>query len=462
MPAKADGDIAGHGIAASQIESREVAARLSRLIRVKTVSSRKADEVEWPEFDRFIALLPELYPESHNALSRELVGDYSMLYRWKGKGEGAPLVLMAHYDVVSAPSEGWKEEPFGGAIADTESDGKAVWGRGSLDTKVTLACIFEAVESLAARGFQPERDVYLSFGHNEEVMGGGTPGIVALLKERGIVPGLVVDEGGAIVRGAFPGVKEPLALVGIAEKGVTDIELSAASPGGHASTPPRRGAAWRLSRAIMRLERKPFRASLTEPAEAMLKTLAPHTRGAFRFVLSHLRLFGPLLVAAFTRGGGETNALCRTTLAVTMLEGSKGANVLPAKVRAVINIRISIGESSESVVARVRKIVADPGVEVKVLYRGEPSPVSDASCAEFDMVAATIRETYPEVIVSPYLMLGASDARHYAALSKHVYRFSPLEMSKEERESMHGINERVPVAKLGKCAEFYERLIAKW
>jgi carboxypeptidase PM20D1 len=439
----------------------EIAERLSRLIRAKTVSSRNPGEIDWPEFDRFIALLPELYPQAHRALSRELVGDYSMLYRWKGRAEGEPLVLMAHYDVVAAPGEGWEEEPFGGAIADTASGGKAVWGRGSLDTKVTLACIFEAVESLASGGFRPERDVYLSFGHNEEVMGGGTPGIVALLGARGIAPALVLDEGGAIVRGAFPGVKEPLALVGIAEKGVTDIELSAASPGGHASTPPRRGAAWRLSRAIIRLERKPFRASLTEPAAAMLKTLAPHTGGAFRFALSHLGLFGPLLVAAFTKGGGETNALCRTTLALTMLEGSKGANILPAKVRAIANVRISIGESSEEVVERIRRIVADPEVEVKVVYRGEPSPVSDTSCAAYDTVAATIRETYPEVVVSPYLMLGASDARHYAALSAHVYRFSPLEMSREERESMHGVNERVPVAKLGKCAEFYERLIQK-
>jgi carboxypeptidase PM20D1 len=439
----------------------EIAERLSRLIRVKTVSSRNPDEIDWPEFDRFIALLPELYPQAHRALSRELVGNHSMLYRWKGRAEGEPLVLMAHYDVVAAPSEGWEEEPFGGAIADTASEGKAVWGRGSLDTKITLACIFEAVESLASAGFQPQRDVYLSFGHNEEVMGGGTPGIVALLRERGILPALVVDEGGAIVRGAFPGVKEPLALVGIAEKGVTDIELSARSPGGHASTPPRRGAAWRLSRAVLRLERRPFRASLTEPALAMLRTLAPHTQGGLHFALSHLRLFGPLLVAAFTRGGGETNALCRTTLALTMLEGSKGANILPARVRAIANVRISIGESSEEVVARVKRIVADPEVEVRVVYRGEPSPVSDTSCAAYDTMAATIRETYPEVVVSPYLMLGASDARHYAALSDHVYRFSPLEMSREERESMHGVNERVPVAKLGKCAEFYERLIQK-
>ena len=193
----------------------------------------------------------------------------------------------------------------------------------------------------------------------------------------------------------------------------------------------------------------------------MLRTLAPHTSGAFRFVLSHLKLFGLLLVAAFTKGGGETNALCRTTLALTMLEGSKGANILPAKVRAIANVRIAIGESSEEVVARIKRIVDDPEVEVKVVYRGEPSPVSDTTCAAYVMVASTICETYPEAVVSPYLMLGASDARHYAALSDHVYRFSPLEMSKEERESMHGINERVPVAKLGKCAEFYERLIHK-
>lgn len=441
-------------------DAEAIADRLSRLIRLKTVSSRNEAEVEWPEFDRFLALLPELYPAAHRALSRELVAGHSLLYRWKGRGEGAPLVLMAHYDVVAAPKEGWEREPFGGEIADS-SGGRAVWGRGSLDTKVTLACIFEAVESLAAEGFLPDRDLYLSFGHNEEIMGGGTPAIVELLRGRGVAPALVLDEGGAIVRGAFPGVAAPLALVGIAEKGVTDLELSAKSPGGHASTPPRRGAAGKLARAIIRLERKPFRATLSYPAEAMLKTLAPHARGPIGFLLSHLGLFKPALVAAFTASGGETNALCRTTLAVTMLEGSKGANVLPARVRAVANMRIAIGETPESAVARVKKVIADPDVEVKVLYRGEPSAVSRLDCAAWTLLSEAIRETYPEALVSPYLMLGASDARHYAALSDRVYRFSPFEMSKEERESMHGVNERVPLSKLEGCAGFYRRLIEK-
>lgn len=438
------------------VDAPSAAARLSALIQKKTVSSRDPEGWDPREFDAFRTLLPTLYPESHRVLDLTIIAGHSMLYRWKGRQAGEPLVLMSHYDVVPAGTEGWLRPAFSGDL----HDGK-VWGRGSIDTKCTLVCAFEAVETLLKSGFVPERDVYLSFGHNEETGGDGAPAIVSYLTEHGIKPGLVLDEGGAVVEGVFPGVSKPLAMVGVAEKGVTDIELSVLSAGGHSSTPPRRGAAWRLARAIMRLERKPFPARFPSATRAMFRQLGPHASFGLRLIFANLWLFEPLLLRVFGSGGGELNAICRTTTVVTMLEGSQAANVLPAVAKAVVNVRLAIGDSVEAAVERIRATIADPLVELRVLHPGEPSPVSELSGPRVDALAATIADVYPDAIMAPYIVLGGTDARHYSEVSRSVYRFSPFTLSKAERASMHAINEAIPVASLAKGIDFYQRLIRR-
>jgi len=438
------------------VDADGAASRLSALIRKKTVSSRDPDGWDTREFDAFRKLLPELYPESHRVLELTLVAGHSMLYRWKGAEPGEPLVLMSHYDVVPASDEGWDRPAFSGDI----HDGK-VWGRGSIDTKCTLVCAFEAVESLVKSGFVPRHDVYLSFGHNEETGGEGTPSIVEHLKKLGVKPGFVLDEGGAVVDGVFPGVSKALAMVGVAEKGVTDIQLSVRSPGGHSSTPPKNGAAWRLARAIIRLENKRFPARFPVATKVMFRQLGPHASFGLRLIFANLWLFEPLLLWVFGSSGGELNAICRTTTAVTMMEGSQAANVLPAVAKAVVNVRLAIGETVAGVVERMRSVIHDPLVELKVLQPGEPSPVSDLSGERFDMLAETIAEVYPDAIVAPYVVLGGTDARHYSEVSGSVYRFSPFTLSKAERASMHAVNEAIPVTSLAKGVEFYHRLIRR-
>jgi carboxypeptidase PM20D1 len=405
-------------------------------------------------------MLPEFYPETHRRLERTIIDGHSMLYRWKGSGAGGgearPLVLMAHYDVVPANDEGWERPAFSGDI----HDGK-VWGRGSIDTKCTLVCAFEAVESLLSQGFAPRCDVYLSFGHDEEVGGNGAPSIVSHLEASGVSPGLVLDEGGAVVRGVFPGVSKPLAMVGVAEKGVADLELLVRSPGGHSSTPTRRGASWRLARAIIRLESRPFPARFPQATRVMFSHLAPHASFGLRLVLANLWLFEPLLLFAFGRLGGELNAICRTTTAVTMLEGSKAMNILPTEARAVVNVRLATGQTQAGAFDRIRKVLHDDLVEMRTLLPGEPSPVSGLSGPSIDVLSATILEVFPQAIVAPYVVLGGTDARHFSRISPTVYRFSPFELSKAERASMHAVNEAIPVASLAKGVEFYQRLIRR-
>ncbi len=442
--------------AAVPVDADGAASRLSALIRKRTVSSREPDGWDPAEFGSFRALLAELYPASHRALERTIIGGHAMLYRWKGKAPGEPLVLMSHYDVVPAGDEGWTRPAFSGDIHEGR-----VWGRGAIDTKCTLVCALEAVEALVKEGFVPERDVYLSFGHNEEIGGDGAPGIVAHLESLGIKPGLVLDEGGAVVEGVFPGVSRPLAMVGVAEKGVTDVELTVRSSGGHSSTPPWRGAAWRIARAIVRLERKPFPASFPTATKVMFARLGPYAGPGLRLVLANMSVFEPLLLRVFGKAGGELGAMCRTTMAVTMLEGSKAANVLPATAKAVVNVRVAIGQTVDTVVERMKAVIDDPLVEMRVLLPGEPSPVSELSGPRFDMLTATIADVYPEAVVAPYVVMGGTDARHYARASSTVYRFSPFEFSKAERASMHAVNESISVSSLAKGVEFYARLIRR-
>ncbi|MBU0926639.1 MAG: M20 family peptidase [Spirochaetes bacterium] len=438
------------------VDADGAASRLSRLIRARTVSSRDPDGWDPKEFDGFRGLLPGLYPKAHGAMELELIAGHSMLYRWKGKGRGEPLVLMSHYDVVPASDEGWTRPPFSGDL----HDGK-VWGRGAIDTKCTLVCALEAIERLVEEGFVPERDVYLSFGHNEEIGGDGAPAIVAHLAAKGVKPGLVLDEGGAVVEGVFPGVSRPLAMVGVAEKGVTDVELSVKSAGGHSSTPPWKGASWRIARAVMRLEARPFPAGFPEATKAMFSRLGPHASFGLRLVFANMWLFEPLLLRVFGKAGGELNAMCRTTAAVTMLEGSPAANVLPAVAKAVVNVRIAIGQTVDTAVARMKDVIDDPLVEMRVLLPGEPSPVSELSGPGFDALTATISDVYPAAVVAPYVVMGGTDARHFSRASSTVYRFSPFEFSKAERASMHAVNEAIPVASLAKGVEFYARLIRR-
>jgi carboxypeptidase PM20D1 len=436
------------------VDAELAAHHLSALVRIPTVSSRDAGSWEPARFIELIGLLPALYPEAHRALARTIVGDYSLLYRWQGVAHDEPLVLMAHYDVVPADPDGWTRGPFSGDIHDGR-----VWGRGTLDTKCTMVCAFEAVEALVMQGFVPAHDVYLAFGHNEEVGGDGATGIVSHLKALGIRPALVLDEGGAVVSGIFPGIARPMAMLGVAEKGVTDIELSVTSQGGHASTPPRRGAAWRLARAIMRLEARPFAMRFPVATRVMFSRLAPHASFGLRLVLANLWLFEPLLLRVFAASGGELNALCRTTTAVTMLEGSAAANVLPAAAKAVVNVRVAIGQTAETAAAHLANVIADPLVAMRVLLPGDPSPVSELEGGRFDTLARTVTEVYPDAIIAPYVVLGGTDARHFCAISRNVYRFSPFELSKAERASMHAVNEAIPLASLARGVEFYTRFI---
>ena len=440
-----------------KLDDNKIIQDMVDMIRIKTISNREEGKTDWLEFKRFQDLLLERFPLVHKHFQLTHIGKTGLLYYMKGnqvKTRGT--VLMAHYDVVPVQEEAWERDPFGGDIIEDE-----IWGRGTLDTKGTLCGIMEAVEELLKTGYEPKDDLYLSFSGEEEIDGDSCREIVTYLKQNGITPSLVLDEGGAVVERVFPGVHKSSALVGIAEKGTLSLELSLKSNGGHASTPPPRTIVGELANAAVLIEKRIFKSHLTKPVKEMFETLGPHSSFVYRMLFANLWIFKPVLDMICKKSGGELNAMLRTTCALTKMQGSDAFNVLPPTASIGMNLRLLDTETMETATKHIRKSIRNDGINIEVKSGMNPSIVSDIDCASYELLKDTIRETFEDVIVSPYLMMAASDSRHYCQITDKVYRFSPMELSKDQRAMIHGHNERIPVATLLKTVSFYVSLLKK-
>lgn len=429
-----------------------IATRLSRMIRIPTVS---AEAVSEDSFEEFAALLEELYPLTHERLEREEIGGRGLLFRWRGASDADPVVLMAHYDVVPADAQDdWTHDPFAGHVADGW-----VHGRGALDDKGPLLVILEAVEQLLAEGHTPARDVYLSFGGDEETYGQSAAVIAAELDRRGVSPWLVIDEGGAVVDAPLPFVRGRAAMIGVGEKGVATLRITGRGDGGHASAPRGTTAIRRVARAIDRLDASTFRPRTPRSISRMLGVFSTRTPGAARHLLRFLARTPWIAGKAFAAMGGEPAALVRTTIAATLQDGGTAANVLPAHASATLNIRIIPGETVAGAADRVRRRIADPGVAVEIVEGDDPSPESPVPSPQFSAIARAVATAYPDALPAPYLMMQASDARHFHRRWPHVYRFAPLAMSADQRASIHGVDERVEISSLEAGRAFHAALI---
>ena len=428
---------------------------LQALIRIPTVSDRDRDREDRTAFAAIVDELRARFPRLHETCEVERISGDALLVRWVGRRREAPVVLMAHLDVVPVDDASvWTHPPFAAELADG-----FIWGRGALDCKGSLVATCQALEDLIAEGAVPGRDVWLSFGCNEEVSGRAAKDAVALLRERGVEPWFVIDEGGAIVEGVLPGIAAELAVIGVSEKGTVDVELTARGDGGHASAPRRGGATARLARAITRLERRPFPAHLPDATVAMMEHAGSHARMPFGVVFSHARLLRPVLAQVLARLGHETAAMTRTTVAVTQLSGSPGANVIAATARAHVNMRVMVGETVDGAIERIRKTVGDPHVEVTLVSGDEPSPVSPTDDAAYRLLETTLADVFPGTVAVPYVMLAATDSRHFHRVWPRVYRFTPFRMTAGQRASIHGVDERIGVQALLDGVQWYRRLL---
>lgn len=445
------------------VDEQAAVARFAGAIRIPTISHERVEDTDTAAFRALHDYFERSYPLVHERLRRELVSDLSLLYTWEGSEAGLrPMVLMGHQDVVPivpGTEDDWTHPPFSGEVADG-----AVWGRGTLDDKISVVSILEAVEALLADDFQPRRTVYLAFGHDEER--GGTRGakaVAELLASRGAEPyALVLDEGGAVARGMIPGLDGTVALVGIAEKGYVNLELRVDGAGGHSSAPPGQTNIGVLAEAIAELEEHPFPARLQGATRSMIDHVAPEMSLGPRVVLANLWLFEPL-VTRMLAASPESAPMVRTTTAATIVEGGVKANVLPITARAVVNFRILPGETTETVMERVRDVIDDDRVRVSV-YGDEavdPSAVSDPDGPEFRLLSRTLRQVMAGegVVVTPYLVTGGTDAKHYSGRSNAVFRFLPVVIEGDALTRIHGTNEHLPLEALAPSIRFFQQLI---
>lgn len=445
----------------SSASSNRVVQKLQTLVRIPTVSYPDPDLVDTASFAGFVEELAAQFPLLHEHLDLTRIDTAAktqgLLFHWRGASAEKPVVLMAHIDVV--PVEGdWRYPAFSGELADG-----SIWGRGTLDDKGALVAICEAVELLLEQGHTPAQDVWLSFGCDEEVFGEAAEKAVEELRGRGVRPWVVVDEGGAIAHQALPGVRTPIGVIGVTEKGVTSLELTVEGPGGHASTPAHLAPTARLARAITRLDDAPMPPRMPAPTIEMFRRIAPHAPLPMRPLMSQAWRLGPVLPRALVLAGPETAAMTRTTFAITTLSGSPALNVIAARATAGVNIRIMIGDSVETVLEHVRIAIDDKEVAINVIEANEPSPVSPMTSDDpgFGLLEATNGEVFPDAATAPYVMMAATDARHFTAICDRVYRFSPFRMTKAQRESIHSYDEHVEVDTFIDGVRWYRRLIER-
>ena len=461
----------------SEEDKSKIVNDMCRMIQCKTVSNMDESKVDWQEFEKFTSYLREAFPTIYSTCEFFKIGKTGLVHKISGKATQASpaspestqkraIVLMAHYDVVPVVESDWSFPPFAGVVVDG-----SIRGRGTMDTKGTLCACMEAVELSLKKGWRPEQDLYLCFSGEEEINGQTCADIVSWFEQNKITVDFVLDEGGAIVENAFPGVSKPCAMIGTEEKGSTYLDLIVGGTTGHASAPPKHSSVGLAAKIVAKIEKKEPTIEFTPTVTQLLRTMGKNNdKAAFRFIFSNLWLTKPLvgLISRILRG--ELYALLHTTCAITKFTGSEGYNVLPLKASVGMNFRLLGKDTVEKAVKRIEKIASkiarrlagkNAQVQVNVVSYGNPSRISSTDCDQWTMLNKVIKETWPEVIVSPYLMMACSDSRHYCRITDKVYRFSAMYMSKEDRAMIHGINEAIRVDVLLKTVDFYTRLIKK-
>ena len=434
-----------------QAEALALAQKLAEMVRVETVSIPETDQRE--QFLVFHRKLEELFPLVHRELEKTEI-DGNLLFHWKGRDSSRPLVLMSHQDVVPAEGE-WSHAPFSGDVAD----GK-VWGRGASDTKCSLMAFFEAAEQLLAEGFVPPQDVYLSSSCTEEWAGDGCSKLVNELRQRGVSPWLVVDEGGGIITEPIGGIHGNFAMVGVFEKGKADVVFTARSNGGHASAPPRNAPLDRLAAFVHEITRHdPFRRKMLPQVAAMFEALAPYASFPLRLVLGNLWLFRPVLLKVLPLISPQAGAMLHTTAAFTTAKGSDAFNVLPQEATIGANLRFIPHQGMEESLAILRKKAKKHQLEMTVLHASDYTEATDIHGEAFKTVLVTIEEVFPGCPASPYVMTGATDARFYQTICRNVVRFAPVVYGPEQMRGMHGLNENIEYACLPGAVAFYRKLI---
>lgn len=429
------------------------AEKLGAMVRVPTLSKNAGEDLS--DFHEFHRELERLFPNVHNTLEKTVLGG-TLLYRWEGKDpDKKPILLMGHQDVVPASDEGWVVPAFSGEVID----GK-IYGRGTLDCKGTMFTELEALEELIGEGFVPPVDVYLEYSSNEETGGEGASAAVGYLEEKGIRLAIVIDEGGAVIDRPIAGMDRQYAVIGVTEKGYMDVKITAKGKGGHSSTPPRDTPAARLFAFANEIERKrPFKKHLIPEAEEMFRSMAPSFGFGMRLLFGNIWLSRPLLLKLMPLVSPFGEAILSTTCCFTMMEGSDAPNVIPKEPYLIANLRTSVHQGCEESLGVLLKYAKKYDLEIEVIQKRDASPVSDIRSREYAYLSECIRRQFPDAGISPYVMMGATDCRHFHALTENAVRFTPVRITNEQNAACHGVNENMSLSALAEGVRFFKTFI---
>ncbi|MFN8295301.1 MAG: M20/M25/M40 family metallo-hydrolase [Chitinophagales bacterium] len=425
-------------------------------ITYQTVSFGDASKWDSIPFINFRKFLETTYPLVHQKLEREIVNKYSYVYKWQGKNAALnPFILMAHQDVVpieESTMKQWTCQPFEGKVKDG-----FIWGRGTTDDKINLISILESTEKLLLENFQPERTVYFVFGHDEEIGGkNGAVKVAELFKQRNIKADIIIDEGGIITKEKVPGLSKPVALIGTSEKGYMSLELSVNKKGGHSSQPENETAIDILLKAIVRLRINPFEARFVESTQGLMKHLGPEMDFPNNMAFANAWLFKPLIIKNYSKSG-TGNAMIRTTAVPTIVNSGIKDNVVPTLATAVVNFRLLPGDSAAFVENKVRQLINDSRVMIKHYDENisEASPTTPTSSIAYMLVDSIVKKSYNNVLSAPFLLIGATDSRHFTTISDNIVKFSPM----VDPIGFHGIDERVSLESYQHSLWFFEQFL---
>ena len=442
--------------------SPEAEERISAAISFPTISQVREEDVDWAQFEKFEQFLQDAYPNIHSKMVKKVISGHALTFFLPGSDPSLePIAMLAHQDVVPVTpgtEKDWTHPPFSG-----ENDGEFIWGRGALDMKNHLIAVMEAAESLLAVGFAPKRGLYILLGCNEEIVASehsSAKAIAQYLQDAGVRLKCVVDEGGGVIPLKVKKIiDKTLVGIGVAEKGYLDVELSVEAKGGHSSAPPAHTALGVLSKAICRIEKHPYKAKMPSFIYDMLNIVGKDVKSfPLRLITCNMWLFRPLISYVMGKIPAAASVV-RTCTAVTMCSASTAPNVLPQRARAVLNMRLMPGVSVQDAMMRLKKIIRDDRVNLKVLKANEAPPVSSAETDTYKLAAKLLGEGCSDRTVAPYIVMGATDSRYYSRVCDEIYRISPFETEVSLLLTTHCTNERLPVKSISTAIKFFRDFI---
>jgi acetylornithine deacetylase/succinyl-diaminopimelate desuccinylase-like protein len=390
-------------------------------------------------------VVPPDFPRQGNLVARITGSDAKL----------APMLLLAHIDVVEAKRSDWKRDPF----KLVEENGY-FYVRGAVDDKAMASSFVDAFVRYKTEGYRPKRTIKLALTCGEET-DSVFNGVRYLLDTmpNALAAEFAVNEGGS---GNLDEKGRPISFgVQIGEKIYQDFTFTVTAPGGHSARPTDDNAIGRLAAAVARIDRYRFPVHMTEATKGFFRRSSPLYEGQ---VAKDLAAAGNGTAddAAFARIGAADplwNAFLRTTCIPTQLAGGHAPNAQPQHAQANVNCRVMPGESVDAVLARLHEVVADPKVEIRLA--AEPGPQSAAPALDARImkpVESIAAEMWPGVPVIPHLSSGATDGRFLNAAGIPTYGISGV-FRDPDGNGVHGLDERIRVTSLMDARAFLYRLV---